>query len=343
MAASSSRAQQAPQSSSPPPPPYPFYLGGVAASIAACFTHPLDMVKTRMQNAAEKRSMLQVLAKTARKEGIQGLYVGLSASLSRQMSYSLVRFGAYDALKEMASKDLAPGKQLPAWKMGACASVAGAVGGVAGNWADVLLVRMTSDVLKPKEQRFGYSNALTGVVTMVRDEGFGSLFRGIAPNVVRAILMNASQLATYDVFKHALLSSGYYSEGTWLHFSASFCAGTVATTICSPADVIKARIMAAPTEGANGNGGSHSGGGGQGAGVVAKLRTSFRTEGVGFLFRGWTPAWARLSPNTILVFITLEKLRLLVDQSREARGLPSRRAYEAEKEQKRARGVAKSS
>ena len=33
---------------------------------------------------------------------------------------------------------------------------------------------------------------------MVREEGFSSLGRGVGPNVVRAILMNASQLASYD-------------------------------------------------------------------------------------------------------------------------------------------------
>ncbi len=34
------------------------------------------------------------------------------------------------------------------------------------------------------------------------------------------------------------------------------------------------------------------------------------------MFRGWTPAWMRLSPNTIIVFVVLEKLRLLVDYTR---------------------------
>ena len=71
---------------------------------------------------------------------------------------------------------------------------------------------------------------------MTLTEGTASLFRGIVPNVARAILMNASQLATYDFFKHALLGTGAYEEGTWLHFSASFLAGTVATTVCSPAE-----------------------------------------------------------------------------------------------------------
>lgn len=66
-------------------------------------------------------------------------------------------------------------------------------------------------------------------------------------------------------------------------------------------------------------------------GIITALRKSFATEGPQFLFRGWTPAWVRLSPNTILIFITLEKLRLLSDWTREQRGLVSRRQWEAAK------------
>lgn len=36
-----------------------------------------------------------------------------------------------------------------------------------------------------------------GVVRIVRDEGVPALFRGVEPNVARAVLMNASQLATW--------------------------------------------------------------------------------------------------------------------------------------------------
>lgn len=181
---------------------------------------------------------------------------------------------------------------------------------------------------------------------MVHQEGVTSLFRGLTPNLARAVLMNVSQLATYDFFKGSLLSSGYFEEGTLLHFSASFLAGTVATTVCSPADVVKARVMAAQ---------------GSGSGVIGALGDSVRKEGVKFLFRGWSPAWIRLSPNvsimrdsrfgicvqlliilftslrhrtqTILIFVTLEKMRVFVDWSREKRGLPSHRTYKRQAKQ----------
>ncbi len=97
----------------------------------------------------------------------------------------------------------------------------------------------------------------------------------VNPNQVRAILMNASQLASYDWFKRVLLRMDGAKDGPALQFGASFLAGTVATSewerdselgweeesvdeemwgfssftlslaVCAPADVIKSRIMAA--------------------------------------------------------------------------------------------------
>lgn len=74
------------------------------------------------------------------------------------MTYSLTRFGVYDALKERLSTTLHPGEQLPAWKMALAASVAGGLGGVAGNPADVILVRMTGDANRPAAERLAYKH-----------------------------------------------------------------------------------------------------------------------------------------------------------------------------------------
>jgi len=37
-----------------------------------------------------------------------------------------------------------------------------------------------------------------------------------------------------------------------------------------------------------------------------------------FMFKGWVPAWTRLQPTTILIFLTLEQLKNLVDFSRKS-------------------------
>lgn len=56
---------------------------------------------------------------------------------------------------------------------------------------------------------------------MVRDEGPSSLARGLTPNVFRAILMNASQLASYDFFKSELLKTRYFEDNMVVHVTAS--------------------------------------------------------------------------------------------------------------------------
>jgi len=76
---------------------------------------------------------------------------------------------------------------------------------------------------------------------MIRDEGAGSLTRGMAPNVVRAILMNASQLASYDWFKAELLRSGF-KDGIGCHFIASFAA---VSKISDPVSVSTSNLLVA--------------------------------------------------------------------------------------------------
>ena len=50
------------------------------------------------------------------------------------------------------------------------------------------------------------------------------------------------------------------------------------------------------------------------------IRRSMRNEGAMFMFKGWVPAWMRLQPTTMLIFITFEQLKNLVDYTRSYRG-----------------------
>lgn len=94
--------------------PYPFYLGGVAATIAASITHPLDLTKVRLQASGDKR-MIQSMKKTVRTAGFRGLYDGITGTWMRQMSYSLCRFWAYDESKKL----LGANPQSPPWVLAA--------------------------------------------------------------------------------------------------------------------------------------------------------------------------------------------------------------------------------
>ncbi|KAF7310522.1 hypothetical protein HMN09_00594800 [Mycena chlorophos] len=214
----------------------PFWLGGIAATMAASVTHPLDFAKVRMQTietapGAKKPSILHVIRASVHDSGIRSIYTGLTAAWTRQMSYSLVRIGAYEELKSRLSRNGPPSGVA----LIAAASVAGGLGGIVGNPAGasfhIILVRMTSDSIRPPEKRYGYSNAITGLFSLAKEEGLRGLARGIGTNTTRAVLMNASQVGSYDFFKSNLLQySGslfnyQLKDNLLLHVLASLGAG----------------------------------------------------------------------------------------------------------------------
>ncbi|GHJ83640.1 hypothetical protein NliqN6_0042 [Naganishia liquefaciens] len=273
---------------------YPFMLGGMASACATFFTHPLDLTKVQMQTAkTNTKSTGQFFAGIIRTHGIRGAYDGLTAALLRALTYSTFRFGAYEVVKtKWLPKDPSMISMLGA------SAAAGGFAGLLGVPAEVVLIRMASDRTRPPAERYGYRNCIHGLYRITKDEGILALYRGVGPNVVRAVLMNSSQLASYDYFKRILLSIKGTQDGPVLQFGASFLAGTVATTVCAPADVVKSRVMAS-------KGGSES--------IPHIIMKAVKTEGLPFFFRGWTAAWVRLCPQTILTLVFLEQLRLGVD------------------------------
>jgi dicarboxylate transporter 10 len=50
--------------------------------------------------------------------------------------------------------------------------------------------------------------------------------------------------------------------------------------------------------------------------TLGVIHTSFKAKGAMFMFKGWVPAWTRLQPTTILIFLTLEQLENGVDWMR---------------------------
>lgn len=145
-------------------------------------------------------STISVIRSSISQSGFRSLYTGLSASLLRQMSYSLVRLGAYEEIKIRLSRHEKPSTI----KLLLAAGLAGGLGGVAGNPAgafhiqseslhqkqntpslsDIVLVRMTSDLVRPPDKRYNYSNAISGLISVVKTEGVTGLARGLGTNTV---------------------------------------------------------------------------------------------------------------------------------------------------------------
>lgn len=315
-----------------------FVEGGIASIFAGCSTHPLDLIKVRMQLQGETLHAptpqpihnlrpafaavgttttlhvptpqpappvrlggpISVGVRIVQTEGVAALFSGVSATVLRQTLYSTTRMGLYDVLKhKWTDPDTA---HMPLSKKIAAGLIAGAVGAAVGNPADVAMVRMQADGRLPAAQRRNYKSALDAITRMARQEGVASLWRGSSLTVNRAMIVTASQLASYDQFKEMILERHLMSDGLGTHVTASFAAGFVASIASNPVDVIKTRVMTMKVEA--GRAAPYSGA------LDCAIKT-VRAEGPMALYKGFIPTVSRQGPFTVVLFVTLEQVRKL--------------------------------
>ncbi|GAV66819.1 Mito_carr domain-containing protein [Cephalotus follicularis] len=239
--------------------------------------------------------------KIVQSEGVAALYTGVSATVLRQTLYSTTRMGLYDVLKQKWTDKDANTMTLP--RKITAGLIAGGIGAAVGNPADVAMVRMQADGRLPVAERRNYKSVIDAIARMTKQEGVASLWRGSGLTVNRAMIVTASQLATYDQIKEGILERGVMRDGLGTHVTASFAAGFVASVASNPVDVIKTRVMNMKVE---------SGGVAPYKGAIDCAMKTVRSEGVMALYKGFIPTISRQGPFTFVLFVTLEQVRKLL-------------------------------
>ncbi|XP_065119192.1 mitochondrial dicarboxylate carrier [Paramisgurnus dabryanus] len=270
-----------------------WYFGGIASCGAACCTHPLDLIKVHLQTQQEvKLRMTGMAMQVVRSDGVMALYNGLSASLCRQITYSMTRFAIYETVRDkLSSRNQGP---MPFYQKILLAAFGGLTGGFVGTPADMVNVRMQNDVKLPPKLRRNYAHALDGLIRVWKEEGVRKLFSGASMASSRGVLVTVGQLSCYDQAKQLVLGTGVMTDNIFTHFLASFIAGGCATVLCQPIDVVKTRLMNSK---------------GEYRGVIHCLTDTAKLGPEAF-YKGLVPAGIRLIPHTVLTFIFLEQLRL---------------------------------
>lgn len=211
--------------------------------------------------------------------------------------------GLYDVLKQKWSDPHT--NNMPLVRKIAAGLIAGGVGAAVGNPADVAMVRMQADGRLPTSQRRNYRGVIDAITRMSKQEGIGSLWRGSSLTVNRAMIVTASQLASYDQIKESILEKGLMRDGLGTHVTASFAAGFVAAVASNPVDVIKTRVMNMRVE--QGTAPPYTGA------LDCALKT-VRAEGPVALYKGFIPTISRQGPFTVVLFVTLEQIRKVLKE-----------------------------
>ncbi|KAL5122630.1 Folate transporter 1, chloroplastic [Glycine soja] len=188
--------------------------GAAAGFATVAVMHPLDVVRTRFQvndgrvsNFPSYKNTAHAVFTIARSEGLRGLYAGfLPGVLGSTISWSLYFF-FYDRAKQRYARNregkLSPGLHL------ASAAEAGAIVSFFTN--PVWLVKTRLQLQTPLHQTRPYSGVYDAFITIMREEGFSALYKGIVPGLF-LVSHGAIQFTAYEELRKVIVD--FKSKGS---------------------------------------------------------------------------------------------------------------------------------
>ncbi|CEJ90969.1 Putative Mitochondrial 2-oxoglutarate/malate carrier protein [[Torrubiella] hemipterigena] len=283
----------------------PFINGGLAGMVATTVVQPVDMVKVRIQLAGEgtaggpKTSPFAVARQIVASGKVMDLYTGLSAGLLRQAVYTTARLGFFDTfMGSLTARANEQGRQIGFKERATAGLTAGGIAAMIGNPADLALIRMQSDGLKPLAERKNYKSVIDALSSIAKSEGIGALWAGAAPTVARAMALNFGQLAFFSEAK-AQLKQNTDLNPRLQTLSASAIAGFFASFFSLPFDFVKTRLQK-QQRGPDGKLPYK--------GMVDCFTTVARKEGVLRFYRGFGTYYVRIAPHAMVTLIVADYL-----------------------------------
>jgi len=279
----------------------PFACSGVAACFASSCIHPIDLAKVRLQLFATSNpgvappNFVSLIGGMVRKEGLASVYSGLSASLLRQATYGTARMGLHRTFSDELQRRNGGRPIAFAQKAGA-SMVGGALAVCVGTPMDVALVRMQADTMKPVLERRNYANVFSALSRIAKEESFGALYKGLAPNILRGMAMNCGMMACSDQAKEAavaLTGDDPDAPSVQTRLMAAAAGGFAAAGLSLPFDLLKSRLQDAKA----------------GASLASAAKDVLQKEGPLAFWTGFGAYYTRCAPHAMIILLTVDEVR----------------------------------
>jgi len=269
-------------------------VGGTCAVLVG---HPFDLIKVRIQTAgAAEQSVAKMLKETFAKDGVRGLYRGVSAPILATAPIFSVSFWGYDVGKKLVQacdRDYKGG----AGEYRFTTAQLCIAGGLSALPTTAFMA--PSERLKcllqihPKK----YDGLADCARKVYSEGGIQSVFRGTGATLLRDFPGSVAWFGTYEIVKKYLMKiQNIDPESGALSPFAVLCAGGIAGmacwTVAIPADVLKSRFQTAPE--------------GKYKGIFDVYQNLMKEEGPSALFRGMRPALIRAFPANAACFFGME-------------------------------------
>ncbi|KAF3447133.1 hypothetical protein FNV43_RR12313 [Rhamnella rubrinervis] len=276
--------------------------GAIAGAVSRTAVAPLETIRTHLMVGSSGHSATEVFNNIMKTDGWKGLFRGNFVNVIRVAPSKAIELFAYDTVnKNLSSK---PGEQA---KLPIPASlIAGACAGVSST-----LCTYPLELLKTRLTIQGdvYNGLFDAFIKIVREEGPGELYRGLAPSLIGVIPYAATNYFAYDTlrktYRKVFKQEKIGNIETLLIGSA---AGAISSSATFPLEVARKHMQVGALSGRQVY-----------RDVIHALASILEREGIQGLYRGLGPSCMKLVPAAGISFMCYEACkRILVEDDQEA-------------------------
>lgn len=270
----------------------------------------MQLSRRAREKGAKRRGFITTGMEIARKETPLGLYKGLGAVLTGIIPKMAIRFSSYEWYKQLlANKD------------GTVSGGANFLAGLSAGVTEAVAVVTPMEVVKIRLQAQHHSmsdpldipkyrNAAHACFTVVKEEGFSALYRGVSLTALRQGTNQAANFTAYTELKEILQKRQDDPTAplpSWKTSLIGLISGAVGPFSNAPIDTIKTRLQRMPAEP------------GQSAlnRITQIANQMWKQEGIRAFWMGITPRVMRVAPGQAVTFAVYEYLKGILEKGRE--------------------------
>jgi len=278
--------------------------GGVAGTVAACITNPLEIIRTQLQSSSSSfanNSPVMVAQKVFETSGLSGFFKGLQPTLIGIIPARSIYFFTYENTKRKLGK-------LPSFNEGSFGNslIAGFTAGIASNtvtnpiWMVKTRVQLLADQSVGQRSYAGYGDAVSSIF---KKEGIAGFYKGIVASYW-GCAEGAIQFLIYEQLKKKMKQSSSSKPPSKLQlFCSAAVAKGIAAVVTYPHEVARTRLREQAREGVFRYSGMW-----QTIGLIAK------EEGRSGLYGGMGVHLMKVVPNSAIMFLTYEVVNIWLGQ-----------------------------
>lgn len=275
--------------------------GAIAGAVSRTAVAPLETIRTHLMVGSSGHTTTEVFQNIMKTDGWTGLFRGNMVNVIRVAPSKAIELFAYDTVNKCLSPK--PGEQPkvpvpPSLIAGACAGVSSTI---CTYPLELVKTRLTI-------QRGVYNGIINAFVKILREEGPGELYRGLAPSLIGVIPYAATNYFAYDTLRKAYKKLFKQEKiGNIETLLIGSLAGAISSSATFPLEVARKHMQVGAVSGRQVY-----------KNVLHALSSILEQEGIGGLYRGLGPSCMKLVPAAGISFMCYEACkRILVEDDDE--------------------------